>query len=95
MNINISINLRPSLKPLENEKPVGNKITYSEARNLPLPNNMEHAEHLIKEGETLATIAEQYGLTAVHLSEFLREVNGNDYINVGEKIPIPTELKEI
>ena len=95
MNIDIHINLRPEMKPMVSDKPMGKNISYMEARNLPVPHNMEHEEHLVKKGDTLASIAEEYGLTAVQLSEFLREANGNDYLPVGQMIPIPTRLKEV
>jgi hypothetical protein len=91
MNLNINISLRPELKPLQD----GKKISYSNARNLPIPHNMEHATHKVRKGETLATIAQQYDLNAVELSEFLRETEGNDYIAEGQEIKIPTQLKEI
>ncbi len=93
MDINIKINFGQSLKPL----PLKHQedITYSEARNLPLPRDFKHSTHKVKKGETVESIAEMYGLTSVQLSEFLREDTGVDSIFTGQDIKLPTKIERI
>jgi len=92
MDLNINISLGQFLKPSGGGQ---EEITYSEARNLPLPRDFKHSSHKVKKGETIESIAKLYGLSSVHLSEFLREDTGVDSIFTGQDIKLPTRIEKI
>lgn len=90
LNINIAIH-QPTLKPEGSDR----NITYSDSRNLPLPNNTKHSEYIVKEGETITKIAEMWGVTPVQMSEWLRDQYGSDMLYPGQKIKVPTKIEEV
>jgi len=98
MKLAIEIKLNPESKsPNQNlgKFPVKTYNTsIKNSRNLIPPKGMDYFEHEVKDGETLASIAEDYGIDPVQLAQFTREQEGSESIYPGMELKIPTLLED-
>lgn len=85
MDITVKIKV-PSLSPRGVDLP---KKSIIEAVNLPKPQGSEFKTHKVKKGDTIQSIAEEYGIDPFDFANFVREKEGNEMLYPGQELEIP------